>query len=232
MNGTEPPKKLKDLIDSIYSPNRRKIREHLQREAHLTAKQITKLLYGSLPLAEPTKKEYNRVISLLESMKKDKQVKCFTPYPRLPKHWTLSKRGMSTHGYAHETMCADVYVSCYLAGATDWIQEPKLQGIIPDRGCTLLGKEIYWEIDRGTEGLDRIESKVKKYVGLSGKFYVIFVAHETNRADNILSVLKKFQRRNQFLVTLHDYIQLSPFTDGYVSPLNPTLQYLEDIDSV
>ena len=133
-------------------------------------------------------------------------------------------------------MEGDVYVSCSLAGAqmTYKPQDFKKLGLIPDLGCKL-GKQIYWEVDNGTEGEEKIASKCRRYIQLSNydsPFYVIFDASTVARANSLLAWLTKFERRNQFLVTLHEYVKASPLLEGYVSPLNPSeFLFLDNIDS-
>jgi hypothetical protein len=239
MNGTEPPKKsLKDLIDSLHSPNRKLVLSHLEKHPFLTGKQIAKLLQGKLPLQEPEKKDYDRTIKMLERMAKDRQIKNVgSPHARLENLWSIQKKkSPGITNYEHTIMEGDVYVSCATAGA-EWAYKPpefKKVGLIPDAKCLLAGKQVYWEIDNGTEGEAKIDSKCKRYIQVSrfeNPFYVIFDASTEARANTLLGWLAKFERRNQFLVALHQYLKESPLYQQYVSPVDPSeFLFLDEID--
>jgi len=171
-------------------------------------------------------------------MEKDKQIKNVgSPHSRLEAHWSSSKRKHpGLNSYLHEIMCGDLYVSCTIAGAEQWEEKPEFGavGLIPDATCFLAGKRVYWEADRNTESPEKIIRKCEKYVKVSRQdnpFYVVFVAHETNRANQFIKLLGDLHRRNQFLVTLHEYVRTSPLMSEYVSPSNPSdFQFLSDID--
>lgn len=171
-------------------------------------------------------------------MEKDKQIKNVgSPHARLENLWSIQKKkSPGLNNYEHSIMEGDVYVSCTLAGA-DWTYKPsefKRVGLIPDATCNLLGKRIYWEEDNATEGEAKIASKCKRYIQVSSHnpFYVVFDSSTELRANTLLGWLEKFNRRNQFLVALHQYIKESPLYQQYVSPVDPTeFLFLEDIDA-
>jgi hypothetical protein len=174
---------------------------------------------------------------MLERMERDKLIKNVgSPHARLENLWSISKRkypGLSN--YEHTLMEGDIYVSCATAGA-EWVYKPsefKKVGLIPDASCTLYGKRIYWEADNGTEGEQKIRSKCERYVRVSKHeepFYVIFDASTEARANTLLTWLPD-NRRNQFLVTMHQFVKQSPLQFCYVSPMDfSQFLSLEDVD--
>ncbi len=152
----------------------------------------------------------------------------------LEQMWAIKTRPaikpLELANYEHERMCADVYVSLKLTGhLQEWeVNSAKHRLIEEDRKAVFLDRIIYWEIDRGTEKKGAISYKATRYVKLNGRFHVIFVAPNEDRANAILHELPT-NRGAQFLVSLHEYMKHDPLAQAYVSANRPgDFQYLND----
>jgi hypothetical protein len=136
-------------------------------------------------------------------------------------------KALALSNYDHELACGDVYIGFKRTGKLEnWVYYPKEFEAIrlkPDRKAKLEGirQELYLEIDRATEPLWKIEKKVENYLKVSEgrSFQVVFVAPSKSRAQGILGVLMRYQRGNQFLVSLQEWIALDPLAEIFVSPL-------------
>jgi hypothetical protein len=187
-------------------------------------------------LTEPSATEINNTHKLLGRMSKNGFiVQLSRPHATLEQMWAVKTRPaikpLELANYEHERMCADVYVSFYLTGQLqEWeVNSAKHRLIEEDRKSVFLDRQIYWEIDRGTERRGAIKSKADRYVKLSGRFHVIFVAPHEDRANAILNELPT-NRGGQFLVTLYEYIKRDPLSEAYVSANRASeFQFLEDI---
>jgi hypothetical protein len=151
-------------------------------------------------------------------------IKLSRPHVTLDYMYSLKgkRKPLALSNYQHELACGDAYVGLKQTGALEeWVYCPRFEGVEPDRKARLVGIEpdLYFEIDRGTEPLWKIESKVNAYP--SGPYQVIFVAPTTTRADAILRVLEDARRGQQFLVTLQEWIT-DPLGEIFVSPVSIT----------
>jgi hypothetical protein len=117
-----------------------------------------------------------------------------------PIFYSLPKiKALNLHNYRHEFLCGEIYVAYETTGLLqDWgkpehypdYHEYVKLGVKPDRLSIINRKIIFWEIDRGTEVLQKIRTKVEKYLALARrhpgqKFYVVFTA-TPGRARSIL----------------------------------------------
>lgn len=151
--------------------------------------------------------------------------------------------------YGHEMDAADCLVALKRAagpGLVRWQRQwdPDERkffgdrfGVWPDRVFELEQSEqvFYLEVDRGTEDLDKqIWPKVQDYIKLSTqypkeRFTVIFTAQgyryhadDLARASELLGLMAKAKRGNQFLVTSHEEFLADPLGPVMSSPLDPT----------
>jgi hypothetical protein len=154
----------------------------------------------------------------------------------------------ANHLYGHEMDCADVFVSLKRAFGEQlvrwqrrWDDEERKAigerfGVWPDRIFELENSEqvFFLEVDRGTEELDKqIWPKLQDYAKLSTatpgqKFTVLFTAqgyryHNSHQArvNELLPMLAKAKRGNQFVVCVHDDFVADPKSSCLVSPLAP-----------
>ena len=172
---------------------------------------------------------------MLQRMVADKLIiKLSRPHVTLDYMYSLKgkRKALALSNYNHELSCGNVYTALKATGALEeWVYYPRVVGVEPDRKARLSGirQDVYFEIDRNTEPLWKIENKVNAYQ--PGPYQVIFVAPNTTRADAILRVLEAARRGHQFLVTLDSWITdaLGPI---YVSPVNVLEKHsLQDIQS-
>lgn len=150
-----------------------------------------------------------------------------------PPHRTLEimwapkgmRKTLQLSGYEHFKAMGDVFIGLVSTGQLEkiGIKKPKEKNVIEDLRFKLFGLEsiFYVEEDMGTMGLDKIESKVERYMKQPGWFHVIFDVPNENRAEAILTILSKYHRKNQFVVTLHEYMSANPLAGIYVSPASP-----------
>jgi hypothetical protein len=136
-----------------------------------------------------------------------------------------TRKELELSGYEHFKAMGDIFIGLVSSGKLEafGIKKPKEKNVIEDLRFRVSGVEetFYVEEDRGTMGAEKIESKVERYVKLGGRFHVIFCVPDENRAENLLTILAKYRRGNQFLVTLHEYMSSDPLLSIYVSPKDP-----------
>jgi len=166
---------------------------------------------------------YHKTNAMLQRMVAEKLiVKLSRPHVTLDYMYALKgkRRSLALSNYEHELACGDVYVGLKQTGSLEeWVYYPRFTSVEPDRKARLQGirQDLYFEIDRGTEPLWKIENKVNFYP--SGPYQVIFTAPTRTRADAILRVLETTGRGHQFLVTLQEWIT-DPLGEIFVSPID------------
>jgi hypothetical protein len=161
-------------------------------------------------------------------MVKDRKINKL-PRPHAVLEWMFAdkemRKAIELSGYAHVLGMGDIFIGLVSTGKLEKFgyKKPKEKDVVEDLRFKLSGidETFYVEEDRGTMGLDKIESKVQRYMKLPGRFHVIFCVPDENRADNFLTMLSKYRRGNQFLVTLHEYLSSDPLLDIYTSPKDP-----------
>lgn len=171
-----------------------------------------------------------------------------------PRAWMLSPSYAKANGLPpvecpenfynrkHELACADLFVQ-YFPHVTHWDnrwmgteQQFKSFGLFYDARMVIDGRLVFWEVDRGTEDLDRqVIPKVEKYVALSDAFHrdrftVCFTFEKYRRQDlnkrinDMLYALTGFRRGDQFLVAKHSEVCADPLGEVFVSPKDPTVR--------
>lgn len=171
---------------------------------------------------------------LLQRMIQDKEVKSTRINLNVPLFFSLPKtKAVNAHNYKHEHDCAGLYVAYENTGLlNEWgrveefpdYEEYKRLGLAPDRLSVIGIKIVFWEVDRGTEVLAKIEEKVEKYVKLSklhGHFTVVFTSTK-GRAKSILTeVLLPVRSRAHFFVADYEQVISHPLEAVFVSPIDP-----------
>jgi len=154
----------------------------------------------------------------------------------------------------HQLCIGDIYVTVVkLAGKLgveySWKSEKSLKaqkGIYfrPDGELWILGKHIYFEVERGSQDVEKkVRPKVQNYLTQKGWFYVIFTVQDYQpnpelpirktafqSGNDILGLLERFQHGSQFLVTPHFKFVADPEAEVLVSPTQEkfSLQTLPD----
>jgi hypothetical protein len=110
-----------------------------------------------------------------------------------------------------------------------------------DARMVLNGRVYLLEVDRGSEDLEQLTHKIRKYVAFadslpSESFQVVFTLqkyrrmHFGNRADAVIDLLARQKRRNMFVVARHSDVLADPLGPVFVSPLDPTKkQHLSEL---
>lgn len=239
----------------MHLPPRELVKQFLSVEPRMTVVQLARLdalSRSGNPLKPFSPKpahtypgSYPRTLQLLRRMEKDGEVHSDREHNNQPKVWMLPGTKYPNNYFIrqHELDCADVFVSFF--PYLDTWQSPygayRKEGyenfiksrIEPDRLMLLDGREVCWEIDRGTEDVDeQLEPKIDKYIDYSRRhpdhrFTVVITLQKyrrmnlTNRAGRVLAMLQEKKRNNQFLVANHLTVVQNPRGESYVSPLNP-----------
>jgi hypothetical protein len=146
--------------------------------------------------------------------------------------WSLPKRKrVNRFTYKHTNDCADIYLSLLFTSEDfEWSFEGNEGDIRFDRRLIFNGKTFYFEIERGTQGIEIITEKVRRYCQLPNSPHVVFTVQDyedthrfksaKDQGQKILELLTTFRRGNQFLVTPHQSFVADPFGDRLISPLN------------
>jgi hypothetical protein len=151
------------------------------------------------------------------------------PRPHAILEWMFADKDMrkpiELSGYAHVLGMGDIFIGLVSSGKLERFgyKKPKEKNVIEDLRFKLVGVDeiFYVEEDRGTMGIEKIQSKVERYMKLPGRFHVIFCVPDERRAENFLTMLVNYRRGNQFLVTLHEYLSSDPLKSIFVSPKAP-----------
>jgi len=206
---------------------------------------------------------YDDVVKILRRLEKKGLVKCH----RQESEWKTnlwSKPGVkdiiNPDNRAHEIDCADLYVA-YWRYAPDrmrswdahWqddeIQEYKVytQGsVLYDARMHFDGRWFFWEVDRGTEGMNTLEEKVDNYIRLFDglklskdvRLHVLFTLQFerygmgyspeekkkaiAKRAKALLQMFHDRRRSQQFLVARHSEVLADPLGPVFVSHQDAT----------
>jgi hypothetical protein len=189
-----------------------------------------------------------RTARLLRDMAKDKEIHRDRDHNNQPYLWMLPgiKFPQNFYTQRHEIDVADLFVSYYhhvTHWDTEWGEMERETLKIPhyrvnyDARMVLNGRVYLWEVDRGSEDLEALTNKVKKYVAfadsLAGEaFQVVFTLqkyrrmHFGNRADAVIDLLASQKRRNMFMVAKHSDVLTDPLGAVFVSPVEPTAKRL------
>ena len=179
-----------------------------------------------------------------------------TPY--LPTLWTdpSTKKPINPDFRQHELDCADLFVAYrqfhpkYLTRWDwHWDKDEETAYGVYKKGSTLYDRRMYfngrwffWEVDRGTEPMEKLAEKVDKYIEFSNRnpnilFHVLFtlqykrhgldiapgeeLAEIANRGNALLEIFEDRRRGHQFLVAHHSEVLSEPLGPVFVSPADP-----------
>lgn len=182
---------------------------------------------------------------ILQRMRKDGLVKPNDiPVPGAVDIWTLPNTKVPRNWFnrEHELDCADVFVALYKTGIVDnwdshWTDDETKQiaekyGVYYDRRIVLEGfdKVIFLEVDRGTEEIDVIANKVKKYIKLHAAFprekFVVLFTVQGYKGEEVKARVQKMikgaihghQQNDLFLLTPHEPFLEDPLGAVCISP--------------
>lgn len=176
-------------------------------------------------------------------MAKDKEIHRDREHNNQPYLWMLPGITFPQNFYTqrHEIDIADLFVTYYphvTHWDTEWGELERTKLNIPhyrvnyDARMVLHGRVYLWEVDRGSEDLEQLASKVKKYLAFADSlpgelFQVVFTLqkyrrmHFGHRADAVIDLLARQKRRNMFVVAKHVDVLADPLGGVFVSPLEP-----------
>jgi hypothetical protein len=247
-----------ELPVSTESP-RDAVRKWLQIQPRLTTEQIARLdnqprKGGLLSPFSPKKKtktypgSYVRTTKLLRRMADDKEIHSDRDHNNQPLIWMLPGTTFPQNFYTqrHEIDIADLFVAYYPHVShwdTEWGALEREQLRIPhyrvnyDARMVLNGKVYLLEVDRGSEDLEQLAAKVKKYIAFADSlpdesFQVVFTLqkyrrmHFGHRADAVLDLFARQKRRNMFVAARHSDVLADPLGAVFVSPLDPSKKSL------
>lgn len=195
-----------------------RILKALDLEKHLTARQITRLLYHEEYRSEENRsKAYQRIAANLQYLRNQNLLKSKSYglgkdyFWSLRKHPIISELGFEppsaevhTFKYEHEKECAEVFVSLALTGRLHGWQAHKRisKGIIPDRIAAFSDRKYFLEIERGTQ--DKIPSKTenyRRYFRETGEeFNVLFLVKDEKTLEESVKKLERMNASGHYLV--------------------------------
>jgi hypothetical protein len=174
---------------------------------------------------------------LLNRMVEDKLLKKTKLIQNAPVFYSLPKiKALNLHNFRHEFLCGEIYVAYETSGLLqDWgkpehypdYNEYIKLGVKPDRLSVINRQIIFWEIDRGTEILQKIRDKVDKYLLLSrnhpGQKFSVIITASPGRAKSILfEVLGEIKKRDVwFFCASQDQVAADPLGNILASPIAP-----------
>lgn len=146
---------------------------------------------------------------------------------------------LSEQNYKHEFCVSDLYVALRMVpGVEIQPKSDQSKGLREDLAAKIIGKQVYFEVERGTQGMKRIEEKVERYLKLPGWFYVVFTVQDyrpnpfakveksaRQAGEDILNLLKDYGRGAQFLVTPHTLFLEDPLARVLISPTDENFQF-------
>jgi hypothetical protein len=186
-------------------------------------------------------KTYQAANNMLRRMAASRVIKCQS-FPTSIADWFMlpSTRGLQEPKYKHEVGAADLFVAFYPAlreQGGKWGYEPAILRERADRAMMLFNKTFYLEVDRGTEPLSEIATKLDNYIRYSHetgeRFHVVFALMDGKetaqaRGNKLIPLLRERRRGNQFLLCNHNRLVADPLGRLLYSPTNE-LYSVEDV---
>lgn len=202
-----------------------RILKALSLEKHLTARQITRLLYPQEWRSDAQNKAYGRINKNLLYLQKQNLLKSKSYglgkdyFWSLRKHPVIAELGyeppraeVHTFKYEHEKQCAESFVALALTKKLyDWQAHKRIsKGIIPDRIAYLENRAFYLEIERGTQ--DKIIQKTENYRSFwretKSDFHVLYLVKDEKTLEDSVRKLEVANASDHYLVSV-----FSEFTD-------------------
>lgn len=190
----------------VMHPSHLRILQVLNVEKHLTARQITEILYPAE--ANQGERAYQRIASNLQSLRA-KSLLSSKAYDLNEEYfWALRKHPViedleleppraevHSHFYHHEKACADVFVALYKTGSLHgWGHQQISKNIKPDR-IFYLGDDLYYlEVEMGNHKEATIRNKIENYKKhhreTGEKFQVRFVTPKKKAFDMMYRIME------------------------------------------
>lgn len=151
------------------------------------------------------------------------------PHQNAPQFYYLpTTKAPGLQNFKHGRNEGDLYVALETFGGVEWFPEAHEEylqaGFQPDKVCRVRDKIIFWEVDRGTEDLSRIEAKINPYLTLAAAhpdhlIRIVFTAPKGRAKSILLNVLMKIRARNaHFFSAEQERVLHDPGGKVYASP--------------
>jgi hypothetical protein len=115
----------------------------------------------------------------------------------------------------------------------EWFWEGNVRKIRFDGLLVYQGKNVFFEVERGTQKVKDIEEKVREYIKIPESPNVIITVQDyrdtsrfksaQDQAYKILEMLSQYRRGNQFLVAPHTTFLNNPLGELLFSPTGEVL---------
>ena len=205
----------------MTSPHER-IFKALHLEKHLTGKQLARLLYPQEFVNEVKNPAYQRVMKSLKRLEANGLLKSKSYGLAKDKLWFLAKHKVvlelgytppkgeiHAYKYDHEKDCADVFVSLALSDSLlEWESEGDQKiGLRYDRKFRVDDRQFYLEVERGTQGPEKLRAKLERYIKhyrqAGEPFNVLFTVVDESALERLIYLFEEFKLGASYAVVIH-----------------------------
>jgi hypothetical protein len=122
--------------------------------------------------------------------------------------YTPPKAEIHAYKYDHEKDCADVFVSLALSDSLlEWEGEGDQKiGLRYDRKFRVDDRQFYLEVERGTQGPEKLRAKLERYIKHYRKeqepFTVLFTVKDEPALERIIYLFDEFKLGSSYCVVL------------------------------
>jgi hypothetical protein len=212
----------------MTSPQERTFKA-LHLEKHLTGKQLARLLYPQEFVNEVKNPAYQRVMKSLKRLEASGLLKSKSYGLAKDKLWFLAKHKVvlelgytppkgeiHAYKYDHEKDCADVFVSLALSDSLlEWEGEgDQKMGLRYDRKFRVDDRQFYLEVERGTQGPEKLRVKLERYIKhyreKQEPFNVLFTVIDEPALERIVYLFEEFKLPASYSVVIHSELVNDP----------------------
>jgi hypothetical protein len=130
--------------------------------------------------------------------------------------YTPPKGEIHTYKYEHEKDCADVFVSLALSDSLlEWEGEGDQKiGLRYDRKFRVDDRQFYLEVERGTQGPEKLRAKLERYIKHYRKngepFHVLFTVKDEVSLERVIYLFEEFKLGASYCVVVQSELISDP----------------------